>query len=346
MFTEAHAAALPLAASDIATRWDVLWNFLVWLSVFFTVLICGAMFYFAIQYRRRPGLRTKYITGSHLLEVLWTAIPAALLMGVFAWGYIVYNDMTKSPADAIEVRVVGKQWLWNFQYDDGRITTNKLYAPLGKPVRLIMTSEDVLHSFFIPNMRVKSDVVPGMYTSIWFEAKIPGKHQIFCTEYCGASHSLMLSDLYVLDEQQWQAWKNGKEPDVKAIQDARELAQAGGVTKAEGKDGIRLAQAAPVRPLVEQGAQLAAQKGCNSCHNAGLDTRMAPTLHGKFGATRELADGSTVTADENYLRESILRPAAKVVKGYTGGMMPTFQGQISETEMGALIAYIKSLQSN
>ena len=206
-FADGH---LPLQGSDIAAKWDMLYMFLVWLSVFFFVLVVGGMIYFAVKYKQRPGLKAKYITGNVPLEVLWTAVPFVLLMVIFGWGYYVYNEMTRVPSDAYEIRVVGKQWLWQFQYDDGRTTVNELYVPVNKPVKLLMTSTDVLHSFFVPNFRVKSDVVPGMFTTVWFEANVTGKHQVFCTEYCGTSHSLMLAKVIVLDPTQWEAWKAGK----------------------------------------------------------------------------------------------------------------------------------------
>lgn len=201
---------LPLQGSDIAESWDKLYLFLVWLSVFFFILVCGLMLYFVIKYRNRPGLKAKYITGNVPIEIVWTAIPLILLMVIFGWGYIVYRDMTHAPVGAYDVKVVGKQWLWQFQYEDGRTTINELYVPIATPIKLTMTSTDVLHSFFIPNFRVKSDIVPGMYTSVWFEANVPGKHQVFCTEYCGASHSLMLAKINVLTKEQWEQWKLGK----------------------------------------------------------------------------------------------------------------------------------------
>ena len=211
--TNAFAASsghLPLQGSEVAVKWDALYMFLVWLSVFFFILVVGGMMYFVFKYKQRPGLKAKYITGNVPIEIVWTAVPFVLLMVIFGWGYYVYTEMTRIPQDAYEIRVVGKQWLWQFQYDDGRTTTNELYVPVNKPVKLLMTSTDVLHSFFVPNFRVKSDVVPGMFTTVWFEANVPGKHQIFCTEYCGTSHSLMLAKVLALEPAQWEAWKAGK----------------------------------------------------------------------------------------------------------------------------------------
>jgi cytochrome c oxidase subunit 2 len=255
-------------------------------------------------------------------------------MVIFGWGYSVYLSMTQAPTDAYEVRVIAKQWLWQFQYDNGRTTIGELYVPMNRPVKLIMTSEDVLHSFFVPNFRVKQDVVPGMYTSVWFEAKMPGKHQIFCTEYCGTSHSGMLGQVIALDDKQWTDWNAGKK--LGAIPVAgRELTEAEKAAVANGGKNVL--------PLAEQGKALFESKGCLACHSPDGSPKVGPTLKGVFGSKVELADGSTVTADENFIRESIEKPQAKVVKGFQP-VMPTFQGLLSETELNALIAYIKSLK--
>ena len=171
----------PIQGSDVATAWDSLYDFLIYLSIFFFILVVGAVIVFAVKYKAKPGVKVKYITDNHLIEGIWTFVPFVLLMVIFVWGYVVYNRMVSAPTDAMEIHVVGKQWLWQFQYDDGRSTIGEVFVPTHKPVKFIMTSQDVLHSMFIPNFRVKQDIVPGMYTSVWFEAKVPGKHQIFCT---------------------------------------------------------------------------------------------------------------------------------------------------------------------
>jgi cytochrome c oxidase subunit 2 len=211
-FNEAYAGTLPLQGTDVAVRWDTLYNFLIGLSVFFFVLVVGAMIYFCIKYRAGATTKAKYITGNHLLEGVWIAVPTVLLLVIFGWGYFVYRDMRQAPSDAYEVRVIGKQWLWQFQYDDGRTTTGEVFVPLNKPVRFVMTSMDVLHDFFVPDFRVKQDVVPGMFSSIWFEARVPGKHQVFCSQYCGTSHSGMLAKVTVLTPEQWEMWKRGQKP--------------------------------------------------------------------------------------------------------------------------------------
>lgn len=334
MFDRMFNGDLPLQGTDVAARWDSLYNFLVWLSVFFFILVVGGMIYFAFKYKSRPGIKPKYITGNHLLEAIWIAVPTVLLMVIFAWGYSVYHDMTQAPTDAYEVRVIGKQWLWQFQYDNGKTTIGELYVPLNKPVKLIMTSEDVLHSFFVPNFRIKQDVVPGIYTSVWFEAKLPGKHQIFCTEYCGASHSGMLGQVIALDDQQWADWNAGKKIGPIPVA-GHELTQADLAAAAT--------QEATPKSLADQGKALFETKGCTACHSVDGSQKVGPTIKGLFGSKVELADGSTVTADENFIRESIEKPQAKIVKGYQP-VMPTFQGLVTATELNALIAYIKSLK--
>lgn len=326
MFNEAWAGALPLPGTDIAARWDSLFSFLFWLSVFFVVLIVGLMIYFAIEYRHHKGQKPKYITGNHQLEVFWTVVPTIILLFIFAWGYKVYRAMVQPPADALEIRVIAKQWLWQFQYEDGKNTVGELYVPINRPVKLIMSSDDVLHSFFIPNFRVKQDVVPGMYTSVWFEATVPGKHLVYCAEYCGTAHSNMLASVFVLEQDKWEAWKKGKS--------IGQIATAGGLPEAAP---------APLSPLAEQGKKLMAMKGCIACHSDDGSPRVGPSYKGVFGHSVELADGSTVTADENYLRESVENPQAKLVKGF-GPVMPTYKGQLTEEEINALIAYIKSVK--
>lgn len=333
---------LPIQGSDVAVAWDHLYLFLYWLSVFFFILVVGGMIYLAVKYRKAPGRRTAYIVDHHGLEITWTVIPTILLMVIFAWGWSVYKQMIHAPANAYEIHVVGKQWLWNFQYDDGRILTNELYVPQGVPVKLIMSSEDVIHSFFVPDFRVKSDVVPGMYTSVWFEAKVPGAHQVFCTEYCGASHSLMLAKVYVLEPAKWEAWKRGHKVEVTGM-----TAMADG----ESKDSVAVSASAPAPAaklenlsLPQQGMKVAEQKGCTACHSSNGEAKATgPTWKGVFEHEVELADGTKHTADENYIRESILMPTTKVVKGFTP-VMPSYKSLLSETELNAVVAYIKSLK--
>ena len=337
MFNEAFASSIPLQGTDIAARWDSLYLFLIWLSVFFFVLVVGGMLYFIRVYKHKPGRKTKYFTDNHLLEAIWIGVPTLLLMGIFGWGYSVYNAMTQPPADAYEIRVIGKQWLWTFQYDNGRTTVGEVFVPVNRPVKLVMTSDDVLHGFFIPNFRIKQDVVPGAYTSLWFTATVPGKHQAYCTQYCGTSHSGMLAKIVVLDDEQWKDWNRNKVMGV--IPDA-------------GSDSVQdlAPKAIPVSAdrgalvsLVEQGKALHQNKGCVACHSVDGTTKVGPTHKGLFGSNVELTSGKFIVADENYIRNHIENPQSNTVKGFSP-VMPTFKGLISETEMNALIAYIKSLK--
>ena len=267
-FAYAGTGTLPLTATDVAVRWDGLYTFLVWVSIFFFVLVVGGMLYFMITYRHRSGTTSRYITGNHLLEWIWVGLPTLLLLVIFGWGYSVYHEMVQAPYDAYEIRVVAKQWLWTFQYDTGKTMAGEVYVPLNRPVKLVMSSQDVLHSFFIPNFRIKQDVVPGMYSSVWFTATVPGKHQVFCAEYCGTSHSGMMAQIIVLDEVQWERFLNG--------QKLAEVHQAGtpgkDITLQKVSPGLSLehyAQAEPtqVLSLIHQGKALYQSVGCATCHS-------------------------------------------------------------------------------
>lgn len=322
LFRNAYAGSwtLPMQATQAAKSWDGLYWFLTGLSLFFFVLVVGLMLYFVVAYRKREGGKSSTIEGHVPLEIMWTAIPTVLVMIIFVWGWAVYKDMVRAPTNALEIRVVGKQWSWAFQYEDGRTTSNALYVPVNKPVRLVLSSQDVIHGFFIPNFRVKKDVVPGMYTYINFEANVPGKHQVFCTEYCGTAHSGMLADLYVLTDEEWSRFQRGKTPEM-----------------AHG--GVEIQS----RTLAEMGKDLSHSKGCVACHSADGAAKIGPSYKGLFMSKRRVEGGDVVRADENYIRESIEKPMARVVEGFTP-TMPTYVGQVSEEEMNALVAYIKSLQ--
>jgi cytochrome c oxidase subunit 2 len=341
MFNEAFAGTLPIQGTDIAAKWDLLYYFLVAISVVFFVFVVGAMIYFLVKYKKKEGRLPEYITGSHLLEAIWVAIPTILLLIIFAWGYDVYRDMKQAPSDAYEIKVIGKQWAWQFLYDNGTSTTAELYVPLNKPVKLLMTSQDVLHGFFVPNFRVKQDVVPGMYTSIWFEATVPGRHQVFCTEYCGTSHSGMLAEVIVLDDQQWKDWLRGKKITNIPVAGAEAGPSAQGTHVADS--GEAAGQPLKVVSLAAQGQHLFETRSCNTCHTVDGSAKTGPTMKGLFGSKVELNDGSSVVADENYIRESIVDPQAKIVKGF-GPLMPTFKGVLTEQEITAVISYIKSLK--
>lgn len=327
MFSKPFFGTLPVVGSDIAYHWDIFYYFLVAISaVFFAIVIVGMVF-FSYRYRRGSGGVTKPIENHHMLEVFWTAIPTVLVVIIFIWGYLVYVEMISPPGDSYPVRVIGKKWSWTFLYENGKVTQD-LYVPLNKPVKLIMTSEDVLHSFFVPAFRVKQDVVPGRYTSLWFEAKVAGEHQVFCAEYCGAAHSGMLAKVKVLPEDLWQGFLKGDDVELALLR--------------QDMDSLKHPLVESVT-LSEQGKKLVSAKGCVSCHSVDGTVKLGPSFKGLYGSDVTLANGSQVKADENYLRESIFEPRARIVQGFEHIPMPTFKGQVTELEMSAIITYLKNL---
>ena len=250
--------------------------------------------------------------------------------------------MIHAPADAMEVHVVGKQWLWQFVYKNGTSSIGDLYVPVNKPVKLIMSSEDVIHSMFIPNFRVKQDVVPGMYTSVWFETKIPGIHQIFCTEYCGTSHSGMLGRVIALTPDQWRDWVSGKKIDVDSLPadptypGFRSNHLGEGMPASQGTLTTGLS-------LAEKGKALTQSKGCVACHSVDGSRLVGPSYKGIFGEDVKLEGGKVVKVDENYIRRSIENPQAEIVEGYPPSM-PVYKGLVTEEEIIAITEYIKSLK--
>ncbi len=299
----------PEQASKLAQRVDSLYFFLVALSACFVLLVFTLVIYFSIRYRRRsPSERPAPISGDLRLEALWIVIPLILAMVTFVWGARLYFVNSHPPRDAHEIFVVGKQWMWKIQHPNGRRMINRLHVPVGEPVKLIMTSEDVIHDFFIPAFRTKMDVLPGRYTTLWFEATRPGEYHLFCAEYCGTKHSEMIGKVIAMPPEAYERWLAG------------------------GTQG---------ETLVEAGARLFEARLCNTCHTQATNAR-GPDLTGLFGKRVLLEDGSSVVADETYLRESILDPTARVVRGYPK-IMPTFAGQLGEDDIVKLIAYIKSL---
>ena len=299
----------PEQASTGAARVDALFMFVMVVSVVFATLIFSLVLYFAVKYRRRSDTeQPRPILGDVRLELLWTVIPLGLTMIMFVWGARLYFTTANPPADAMEVAVVGKQWMWKFQHPEGRREINELHVPVGRPVKLTMASEDVIHSFFVPAFRVKMDVVPGRYTTTWFEATRPGTFHLFCAQYCGTVHAGMGGRVVVLTPTAYEAWLSG------------------------GATG---------ESPVAAGERLFQQLGCATCHRADGPGN-GPSLVGLFGQTVRLHSGETVLADEAYIRESVLNPTAKIVAGYQP-IMPTFQGLISEEGLLQLIAYIRSL---
>lgn len=297
----------PARASSAAGNVDALFIFLLIVSGLMTLLIFVAVAYFAARYRHRRGVLAEQIEGSTPLELTWSIIPLFVFLAIFAWGAIVFFKSRTPPRDATEVYVVAKQWMWKLEHVEGQREINELHVPVGRDVKLIMTSQDVIHSFFVPAFRMKQDVVPGRYTVAWFRATKPGTYHLFCTQYCGTQHSGMIGSIVVMEPAQYEAWMGG------------------------GTSG----------PLSATGEKVFAELGCVTCHRTDSQGR-GPNLQGVFGKPVQLADGRTVTADENYIRESILDPGAKVVNGFKP-VMPTFQGLVSEEQLNALVAYVKSL---
>jgi len=304
----------PEQASTLAPQTDALLLFLLGITAFFVVLIAGSIIVFMIRYRRRdPNEIPPSIHGSLALEVGWSVIPFILVMIVFFWGARLYATIARPPDDAINIDVVGKQWMWKVQHMEGRREINELHIPVGKPVKLTMTSEDVIHAFFVPAFRTKQDVVPGRYSTSWFEATKVGSYHLFCAEYCGTIHSGMIGHVVVMEPAEYQAWLQSGE-----------------------------AGAVPALTPAAAGAALFQAQGCPSCHAAGASQR-GPQLAGLFGSTVQFEGGGSTLADENYLRESILRPQAHLVAGYPA-IMPTYQGLLSEENVMQLIAYLKTLK--
>ena len=300
----------PEQASTMAPRVDQLYYFLLGVSVFFATLILILIVAFAIKYRRRSDdEQPQPIVGNLGLEILWTVVPLSLTLVMFVWGARLYFITFYPPSDALEINVVAKQWMWKVQHAEGRSEIDELHIPTGRPVKLIMTSQDVIHDFFVPAFRVKNDVLPGRYTTLWFEATKPGAYRLFCSQYCGTQHSGMIGHIIALEPAEFQTWLSG------------------------GAVAVSMATA---------GENLFRKLGCISCHAAN-DSGRGPSLAGLLGKAVRLQSGATVTADENYIRESILEPQAKIVAGYPS-IMPTFKGLISEDGIMQIIAYLKSLK--
>jgi cytochrome c oxidase subunit II len=303
----------PESASTTAGEVDALYIFLLVVGIGMTVVIFASVFFFAIKYHRKSDdERPKMIHGNVPLEIAWSVIPFLVMLVMFAWGTKLYFQNYVPPrADTLDIYVTGKQWMWKIQHPDGQREINELHVPVGRAVKLILASEDVIHSFFIPAFRLKHDVVPGSYQTYWFEATKPGRYHIFCAEYCGTNHSRMIGWVTVMEPAAYENWLAG--------------GNAGG-------------------SMAAQGERLFQQYGCVSCHLTDSPGR-CPSLRNVFGHPVVLDDGRTVVADEAYVRESILNPNAKIVKGYPRDVMPVFQGQISEEGLLQLIVYVKSLST-
>lgn len=305
---------LPDSASSIAPHVDGLFAYLVLVSAFFSLLIAVLVVFFAVKYRRRsendpvPPMVDEHSVGGMILEIVWSAIPLGLSMIMFGWGASIFFTESRPPADSLEIYVTGKQWMWKIQHMEGVREINELHVPVNRNIKLTMTSEDVLHDFFVPAFRTKSDVLPGRYTTEWFKPTKVGKYHIFCAEYCGTKHSGMVGEVYVMEQADYDSWLGG------------------GVGQGS---------------LSEQGAALFSQLGCITCHVDGANGR-CPNLKGVFGTMVNLQGGAKVKADEAYVRESILYPEAKIVEGYQP-IMPTFKGLVTEDGLVRLIEYVKSI---
>jgi cytochrome c oxidase subunit 2 len=300
----------PEQASTIAPQIDLVLYVLTGLSVFFLFAVCAVLVFLAIRYRKGTKVNRTMVDphGGKALELTWTIIPTIMAIAMFFWATIVYFQYSRIPDDAMEVLVTGKQWMWKIQHPNGKREINQLHIPVGVPVKLTMTSEDVIHSFFVPAFRVKRDVVPGRYSNLWFEPTKTGTYHLFCAEYCGTDHSRMVGQVVVMEPEDYHKWLAGE---LTAV------------------------------PAASAGQQLYTKLGCVTCHE-GTSPR-GPELKDVFGSEVQLQTGEIVLADEDYIRESILNPQAKLVAGYPP-LMPTFQNQIKEQDIFTLINYIKSMK--
>ena len=302
----------PDQASTFAKDVDALYFFIFAVSAFFALVVAVSIIYFGVRYHKtHEGDIGARIEGSLPLELLWSVIPTIIAMVMFGWGASVFYHIRRPPDEAMQIYAVGKQWMWKFQHLEGQREINQLHIPAGRPIKITISSEDVLHSLYFPAFRTKMDAIPGRYTELWFEASTPGTYHIFCTEYCGTNHAGMIGSVTVLEPSQFQAWLQGG-----------------------GLEGT----------LAQRGARLFDSLACNSCHLDAGQGR-GPSLKDIVGKTETLQDGSTVVVDDAYLRESILTSQAKIVRGFQP-LMPTFQGLISEENLVALIEHVKSLSPN
>ena len=305
------SALFPCEASTIAPYADELYFFLILMTIVGVILVGALVFGFSIMYRKEKHPVATQIEGSTLLEATWTIIPLAIFLICFVWGALLYFRIYNPPTNAMNIYVVGKQWMWKAEHPGGQHEINALHVPLGRPVQLTMISQDVFHSFSIPDFRVKREVIPGRYTTVWFEATAAGQYHIFCTQYCGTKHSAMIGEVTVLTPEDYQKWTQ------------------------QSTSGMSMAQ---------NGERLFASMGCNACHSGNAAAR-GPNLAGVYGSKLQMANGSQVLVNDAYLRDSILNPSQHVTAGYAP-IMPTYQGQISEDGLIDLVEYIKNLQTN
>jgi len=307
-----HASALfPAEASGIAPYVDALYFFLVAMTIFGTTFVAILLLVFSVRYRREKNPVATQIEGSTLLEATWTIIPLAIFLVTFVWGALLYFRIYDPPANAMNIYIVGKQWMWKAEHPGGQHEINALHVPTGKPIQLTMISQDVFHSFSIPDFRIKREVIPGRYSTVWFEATQVGTYHLFCTQYCGTQHSGMVGSITVMTPGDYKKW---------------------------------LEQSNSGQSLAQNGERLFASMGCNSCHN-GTAAARGPSLAGVYGSKLTLTDGRQILVDDAYLRNAILNPSEHVTAGFAP-IMPTYQGQISEDGLIDLVEFIKNMQSN
>jgi len=303
------SSVLPNAVTELGGRVDMVQLWLIAVMGFWFIACNGVMIYLLLRYRRKSSEdETPDIKGSHILETVWTVVPTIICGFIFYYGVQAWAELRTMPEDGYEVTVKARKWAWTFTHPDGRVEAQSFYVPVAEPVKLLMKSEDVLHSFFIPEFRVKEDVVPSMYTQLWFQAEVPGTYDIFCTEYCGDNHSQMLGKVHVLDKADWQLYL------------ANELF--------------------PVLTPVEEGAKQFLANGCAGCHTVDGTDSIGPSFKGLMGRTEEMEDGTTIVVDEAYIEESIRYPGAKIVKGRPSNQMSSFD-YLTQDKIDNIIAYIK-----
>ncbi len=306
------ASLFPASSSTTSGQVDSLFYFILLVCACFFAIILGVMVLFVIKYYARSGAHVQpSLSHNNALEVAWTVLPGIVVGLIFFWGFLGYLDLRQPPDNSYEIQVTAKKWSWSFTYPNGHVD-NHLHVPVDRPIRLVMSSDDVIHSLYIPAFRLKMDVIPGRYTSTWFQAPKPGEHTLFCAEYCGTQHSSMLAKVVIHRSGEFEKW----------LEDAASF----------------LDRVTPV----EAGEILYQRRGCVQCHSVDGAAKVGPSFKDSFGTLQAMANGDSIVVDENYVRESILEPQAKIRAGYKP-VMPTYQGQLKDEEIAALIAYIKSL---
>ena len=338
---------LPEQASTVAKEIDHLHFWVIGVTMFGSTIVGLVAIWFTYRYRRRSEFAlTPKVKAGVPLEALFISTLLGIFVLFWVIGFQQYVRLRVPPKDSTDVYVTAKQWMWKFAYPNGRTSIATLVVPAGRPVRLVMTSRDVIHSFYVPSFRIKQDVLPGRYTTTWFEVREPGTYRIFCAEYCGFSHSRMWGDVIALPPDAWERFESGEMPEqllplVAAEHDDRRLATIEDVDAHQGPRGRILA--GPVRSLAEQGRSAAARHGCLSCHTLDGQPHIGPSWRGAYGRPVELSDGTTVVADDSYLTRSMMDPDAQIVRGFPN-VMPTFQGLLQPAETAAIVELIKSLR--